>query len=429
MVEIKSRKMRYNKVAGIIAFVFLFLISSKIQAQYTSSPYSMFGIGEVESRTYGINSGMAGTGIGLESHNFMNTSNPAALYIDTLTFIFDISSAAKISHYSYGSKKDNATSMNLKKFAIGFRLFPKWAVSIGLRPYSNVGYKLRTTSPVEGTGHTYETDFEGSGGLSRLYWTNSFRITDNLSVGANASLLLGTIDRTETQLGMTPGTEGEFSIENSSSIQKGYFDFGAQYTISPNPTTRYTLGVIYGYKTDIKFKNMVKVSSISTGNLLEESTTKSLTTSIPQYVGAGASIISNRGSSSITIAADYIYENWGAIKNPSTSVRYTNSHKFSIGTQYLPNFRLPRNYFQRIIYQAGASYNLSSLLINGEQAKEYAISMGLNLPLKLSRTISYIHISADFGYRTGKSIMSEKYVMFTVGCSINEIWFFKRFYD
>ncbi|MDR1056822.1 MAG: hypothetical protein LBL90_13655 [Prevotellaceae bacterium] len=404
-----------------ILYVILALVSftfnNETHAQYASSPYSMFGIGEIENRTYSINGGMAGTGIGLQLRNFINTSNPASTHIDTLTFVFDISSAAKISQFSYGKKTDNSMGMNMKKLAFGFRFQPKWTISLGLQPYSNVGYKMTTETPITGAPETYTTTFEGSGGLSKLFLSNSYRFNSHLSVGVNASLLFGTVDQTETQ--------SEFLIEKSAFTRKIYFDFGAQYTNKIATRSWYTIGAVYGYKTNISLSNDIVVSSRSTGVTLEQTAKQSTKTAIPQYFGGGASFETFMGSKAFTFALDYIFENWGALTNPSPNAKYTNSHKLSVGAQFLPNIRMPKNYFQRIIYQLGASYNLSNLMLDGQRLREYAVSVGANLPISRSM----VHFSADFGYRTGKSLMTEKYVMLTLGLSFSEMWFFKRFYD
>lgn len=419
MAEIKSDNMR--KLLTVIAFIGL-IFCGKLQAQSTSSPYSMFGVGEIDSRTYGLNSGMGGAGIGLQLHNFMNNSNPASLAgIDSLAFVFDAAAASRLSYFTYGKEKNNTKNMNLKKLAFGFRIFPKLAVSVGLRSFSSVGYKLYSETPIEGSTQNFRTDFEGSGGLSRLYLSSSYKLTSKLSVGANTSLLFGTIDQTETQ--------SNFLITRSSYTRKFYFDFGAQYSDKINTSLYYTLGAIYGYKATMTLHNNTIVSRAS-GTELSNTDDVSTKTSIPQFFGAGGSLISMKGSRGFIIAADYRFENWGAIKSSSPMVKFLNSHKINAGVQYLPNTRIPKNYLQRIQYQFGAKYNLSHLQIEGQRLKEYALTLGMNLPMRnpSSHSWSYIHFSVDFGYRGGQNLIKENYVLFTLGCSLNELWFFKNFY-
>ncbi|NJO70047.1 MAG: hypothetical protein HC830_12885, partial [Bacteroidetes bacterium] len=66
---------------------------------------------------------------------------------------------------------------NFAYLAFGFRITPKWATSIGIAPYSSVGYNINTSKQVEGSTDTYNIDIEGSGGLNQFYWGNSYKIT------------------------------------------------------------------------------------------------------------------------------------------------------------------------------------------------------------------------------------------------------------
>ena len=57
------------------------MITLKAQAQnvMTSSPYSMFGIGELESGLYGQNAAMGGVSYGMRNSTLINIENPAGL--------------------------------------------------------------------------------------------------------------------------------------------------------------------------------------------------------------------------------------------------------------------------------------------------------------------------------------------------------------
>ena len=57
----------------------------------TSSPYSGFGIGELETAAGGRNAGMGETGIALRSGLFFNSANPASLTsIEPQSFLLDM---------------------------------------------------------------------------------------------------------------------------------------------------------------------------------------------------------------------------------------------------------------------------------------------------------------------------------------------------
>jgi len=132
---------------------FVFLVITRSQAQNnTSSPFSMFGIGEIESRDYGRTTGMGSVGIGIQSENFLNRRNPAALSgMDTLRFVLDVSASMKFSEFITKIHNNKTNNFNIKSLAAGVRINKRWTSSIGLSPYSNVGYKINDLQFEEST--------------------------------------------------------------------------------------------------------------------------------------------------------------------------------------------------------------------------------------------------------------------------------------
>lgn len=53
------------KAINYISFLLLITLKTQAQNVMTSSPYSMFGIGELESGLYGQNAGMGGVAYGM----------------------------------------------------------------------------------------------------------------------------------------------------------------------------------------------------------------------------------------------------------------------------------------------------------------------------------------------------------------------------
>lgn len=399
------------KLVGLLSGILLCVHSF---AQHnTSSAYSMFGIGEIDNRTYGLNSGMAGTGIGFHRANFLNSSNPAGLHIDSLMFIFDVSTALKISEFSQGGVTDRASNMNLKRVAMGFRANSKWNIHLGIAPFSHVEYNLKVPQYVEGSTSMFQSTFTGSGGLSSVYISNAIKLTPELTVGIKGSFLFGSINRTETastQYAQITTTTNRFIA-----------DFGLQYHAAVNEYINYTLGAVYGYKNRMTLRN---TRYLSIGNV-SESLFRDYT-HLPQYLGVGGSLDRIVGHRKWVYAVDYMYQNWKDIAQPAPQVYNENAHRVSFGIQYTPNYRTPRNYMQRIDYQLGAFYHKSHLKIDGTNLQETGITLGANLPLK---NRSVIFLSADLGWKGGKRLIDESYVLFTAGVSLSEVWFMKWVYD
>src|SRR5574344_697845 len=79
----------------IILIISIFLGTLRLSAQTTDalgtySPYSMFGIGEIEKGGTAFNYSMGGIGIGIRDNRFINYLNPASITErDTLSFMLD----------------------------------------------------------------------------------------------------------------------------------------------------------------------------------------------------------------------------------------------------------------------------------------------------------------------------------------------------
>jgi len=101
--------------------------------------------------------------------------------IDTTSFVFE---GGLVGHYttmktSYTSEP--ASSAALDHLLFGFPVAKWWKSSIGLLPFSTVGYNVLDLSYKEDIGNVlYE--FEGSGGLSEFYLANAFEIFKSISI-------------------------------------------------------------------------------------------------------------------------------------------------------------------------------------------------------------------------------------------------------
>jgi len=81
----------HNKYIFLSAsLLFLFLTSGIFAQQRTYSPYSRYGIGEVQESGFGRNFSMGNTGIALKSPYHLNDMNPASYAgMDSISFYFE----------------------------------------------------------------------------------------------------------------------------------------------------------------------------------------------------------------------------------------------------------------------------------------------------------------------------------------------------
>ena len=181
------------KICSLLT-MFLLVFVKDGYAQTTSSPYSIFGMGNIEENSLGSNKGMGGTGIALMSGTSVNFLNPASYDgFDTLTTVFEIGFLGKYTKFTNYETNKWLFDANFKYLAMGFKISSKLATSFGITPYSTVGYDITVHTPLVGTTVTYDKVFSGEGGVNQVYIGGSYRILKNLSLGINAVYLYGNV--------------------------------------------------------------------------------------------------------------------------------------------------------------------------------------------------------------------------------------------
>jgi hypothetical protein len=403
-----------------LAIIFLLIREGTIDAQTTYNPYSMFGTGELELGEYGSNAGMAGTGIGIRNADFLNTLNPASVSaLDSMTFLFDFAGSVKWSKFISDNDRENTANANLKKLVMGFRVAPRWAVGLGIEPYSSVGYLIKSSQDIEGiNGSKVDVKYNGHGGINKFFISNAFRITPKISFGINTSYLLGSLYNGESING--------WYIEKTSDVSKFYFDFGMQYTDLLANNISCVFGFIYGYGSTIVMNNNLEITD-DNGKVLQNKSAGAEKQELPMYYGVGVSACLNNA---FTFAADYQYQKSSKIESNFPNVYYTDMNKFKIGLEFRRNNNTHyNNYLERIRYQTGFTIGNSYLKINGNNPIIYGICAGLVLPVKSSSIIS---LSVEIG-KAGSSLIpgqiQENYTKFNFSLNFKDIWFLKRKFD
>lgn len=380
------------------------------------SPYSMYGIGELQLGESGRTAGMASTAIGLSGLHFLNPANPAALAaLDTATFIFDLTGSAKGSVFTSGAVTQKAFSANFTRIAVGTHLTPRWSAALSMQPYSTVNYKVENEAYVEGSETKTTTLLEGSGGVTRLSFLNSIRLTNRFSAGVDFMLLFGSIDRDASQSGIT--------INRSSSANTASFTLGMLYKQPLSGNMVFSAGVTYGYKTSLLFDNSMVVTDAS-GNSLFNNKIASSEIFIPESWGAGISLTGRK----MVIAADYRFQKWSETRDPLTRLRFTDTHKFNCGIAFIPSGGVPKTYLGLIEYQAGFIISNSYLTLNGVNPLNMELTAGAGLPL---RGGGQLNIGLGLGKRgaTNESLIREDYMRITISISMSERMFLKRVYE
>ncbi len=124
----------------------LMLIPALLFGQFnnnTTSPYSRYGIGDLQDYAFGRTIAMGGAAIASRYDRQINLANPASYNaIDSLGFMFEFGIDGRGSKYKNDLGSTNANDINFQYFAMNFRVSNYVGAALGLTPFSDVGYDV-----------------------------------------------------------------------------------------------------------------------------------------------------------------------------------------------------------------------------------------------------------------------------------------------
>jgi hypothetical protein len=401
----------------------------------TKSPYSQYGLGILSDQSQGFNRGMSGLFQGFRSGNQVNMQNPASYSaVDSLSMIFDVGVSGQITNFKEGGAKVNAKTANFEYVTALFRIFPKFGASIGLVPYTNVGYSYSTTQQIGSSSTTSTMQFSGEGGLRQAYLGLGYEFFKGFSLGANISYFWGSYKKDITVLSSDDAVK-TLSKTYDADVSSYKLDLGVQYRHSLTKTDELTFGATFGLGHKLGSDPSLTVMTLDgqTGVMSASVDTVHNGLSIPMTIGAGIAYSRNK---SLIFGVDYQLMRWGAESFPVVNENtnnyelvnnyYKDRHKVTVGAEWLPN-RMSRRFLNRVQYRVGASYATPYYKINGQDGpKELTVSAGFGIPLVNSwNNRSVLNISFQWANLSAKNLVTENSFRVTIGLTFNERWFAK----
>lgn len=394
----------------------------------TMTPYSRYAYGMLGDHATGAQRAMGSVGYAMSSGRQINVMNPASYAsIDTLTFLFDIGVDLTFLHQdelqSDTRVKDTKFGGGLDYVAMQFPLGRRMGASIGLLPYSSVGYSFGSTID-NGTDTR-----QGSGSLNEFYAGLAWRPLNGFSIGANISYLFGSI------LNDTYGylDDGSYSLfQNQMDVRDFHLNFGALYTQTVNRRDRFSVGLTFSPgKTLLGTAQTVMV--VSDGSTTQSTSTEDKHSlrdnySLPQTWGAG---ISYSFKQRLTVEFDFTYQPWSkadyrGYENTPKTFTFADRAKFAIGLEYIPDVR--GSYLKRIRYRLGGYYNNDYLEIldsdgKSNRLKDWSLTAGFGFPVPSLKSV--VSLGLEYKHRTASPnpLIKEDYFNIVIGVTFNEMWF------
>jgi hypothetical protein len=427
-----------NKKYLLALSLIVALINTSLAQSTINSPYSKYGLGNLNGSYLPQNRSMGNLAYGVSGYggyNNVNVSNPASYSQIKLT-VFDVGLGLGAQTLQQGSNKSNSFNATLSHLVFAVPVSKKSALSIGILPYSNLGYLFSDTTKKVGELSS-EQIYAGEGGLTKAYLGYGIGFGKNFNIGFNMSYLFGNLRETRSvefskYMGMINSR-----TEDNNSVGGLNFDLGAQYNAMLGKT-QLTLGYTGGLQSTLNNKNSSLTTRYSK-NFSSEEEYRVDTISIKPDTDKDLILPSNHNFgisfskyNKWLIGADFRMSNWSDFKIDGISQNLNNAWGVSVGGKITPNINAVTNYFKLVDYSLGVNYDKTSLAIDQTDIDVKSIHFGLGLPLISNRGSFYkINFTTEIGQRgkNGLGLVKENFYNFYLGFTINDRWFQKYKFD
>lgn len=442
-----------SKISSRIFFLCLSFICGVVSYGQTNgaygsfSPYSIYGIGNLQKEGTAYNHSMGGVGIANRSKRFINIMNPASITArDSLSFMADFGLAESNTVYRQNLDGSMITSgnntFNIHDFIISFPIYRSSAFMVGITPFSDVGYKYSSVvtdqDVIGNTGNISRSNY-GEGSVYQLFAGGAVTFWRRLSLGVEAIYYFGSIDKVYNM---------NFSDGSYRSVNNGYNlllrgvtgKFGIQYEQPLGNNLSLTVGATYRLRTNVKGR----LTDYSYANTSETTDTLKNNVNIldpgdgirfGDELGVGVSL---KGGDKWSAEVNYLMSDWrksgmsdiyGFSADGMSSFTSTVSHSIRGGFEIVPNRNDIRYYLKRCAYRAGVYYDTSYYLFDGNMVNSLGVTLGVTLPV--FRWYNGITLGVDFGQRGSlrNNMVRERYVSFSIGFNIHDLWFQKPRYN
>ena len=389
------------------------------------SPYTMFGIGELQTIGTTQMRSMGGAGVAWRSTQMPSIVNPAG-YSATMqkSFLFNVGIEGNFlqnvqrqyAGEGYTTAKNGKNSVNIHEIAVQFPLAKRLGMGLSLMPYSSVGYKmsfLDQSPEVAGNVGAASYTYSGDGDVTEVKLGIGWEPFKKFSIGVAAKYYWGKITHNYTSAVdnnfVGQGTYLSVVGKDEYAISNFKFQVGLQWSAIENDKHILTFGATYDYGGGLRPKvtKSLLLNNIYNTEVLYENAVSQMR--LPHSVKAGVMYQNPK----IMATAEYEFQAWGGGNeghfeekiNNNMLVKYVDTHTAKIGFAYTPNRFDARSYFRRISYRVGARYSNYYQEYNGVAIPQFAVTAGFGFPLKFMGTSS-IDVSLEYGLRGSHALMS-----------------------
>lgn len=423
----------------VLSAIIVPVYQASAQKASTSSPYSRFGLGELRGSQLPQTRAMGGIASGVRHigmYSNINAENPASYSAIQFTTI-DVGVLGNLSELSNASRSENAYNFALSHIQFAFPLGKAGGLSVGLRPFSDVGYNYAVADRIDTV--SLNKVYAGEGGTNAAYLGYGVRLNEHFSVGVNANYIFGSLTQVRAveypnQIGALNGREDRENYINGFS-----FGYGAQYFKALNDRVALVIGYNGSIGSDLNSRT--DLLSVRTPSSVSDGTENLPIDTIAFFEGQDEVIampMRHRAGFTLNhtnrwmIGADFSYDQWSDFRHGNVDQGLQDSYGVAVGGQITPDPTSVR-YLGVVDYRLGFRYNKTYIQLNNEDINEMAITVGLGLPLPSMFGFSFnkVNFSAELGQRgtTSNQLVRDRFVNFSLGFTLNDTWFRRAQYD
>jgi hypothetical protein len=426
---------------------------------YTISPYSNFGLGEVLNSNIAEAGNNGQTYSGAYSYSFLNPATLGNIRFTAFDFglnyrygLVESGSAQRtfqgggLSYMSLAFRTLHRTlplykdSAGIKKRTGGLRI--GWNSFIGVAPVTSVGYNYTAE---DSTPFLTRTLHSGKGGINSLQFGNSFSIGKNLSLGYSAAYLFGQLS--DRSLFSAPDSPDLYLVEDEKTVFINGFQHqaGLMYQFELD-STYHRFGASYRWNSGMKAsrQRITQVFGYNDGNVTSSDTILNTETGrqsfdMPGGFGVGYSF---QWRKKWSIGLDYYQQLWGnysAFFQPTQKLAHRTDYGFTFILN--PMDEKPANAKKMPIpVRLGARIsNTQNVFTQNNVAttvQEQSAFIGFGIPFvrryydnQVLR--SMINVRVDYTTRgtTANGLAKEQYLVTTVSFYLGDVWFQRRKFD
>lgn len=415
-------KMKFFSIFLIL--VVLLFLPGVVEAQVNSA-YSRIGVGDLELTYSAKRGGMGVMGIAIPDYDFINVDNPATLIGLKMTrFNAGIIWGGNLQKYDNKSKFYGNADFN--GFTLGFPISSSNGVgaAFGIVPVTRISYNIKVPNTSQDTLlNTYYTNYSGSGGISKIFISASYKLPFDLSLGAAFNYYFGKL-KYSSSLDFIDNSSLNSSFINSISTQGLGTTVGI---LTPNYAGIFNSDKISDFRIGASMDYVGKLSadSMVTGNVsvgLDTLSDGSFKIKIPYRLSFGASMVYDKN---YLFSAEYAYQPW----NQYTYKGYSSSdlrafNRFDLGFEYKPEKGYEKTFWEQVQYRAGLSIETTQYVINGQGINQYSLYGGFSIPLSLVNSLD-IGLQVSTRGTNRNNLIKENFFELSVGINVGEFWFIR----